>query len=304
MGDPAGIGPEVVVKSMASPEIRDLAIFTIIGDEGVIKKAAKGLPPEVNILDPGPPLKDVSPGRPTGEGAKKALKCVSTAAEIMKKSGDKTPKAMVTSPVSKELIAGFHKGFRGHTEFLQDACSAEFVTMVLIGKNLCVVPVTRHIPISEVPKALNKKLIVDTLRQVVGSSRFLSGNDPARIAVAALNPHCGEGGKVGTEEIDIIAPAVDEAKKFHEHIKGPISADAVFYMALKKKVDIVVAMYHDQCLAPFKMVDFDNGVNLTLGLDWIRTSPDHGTAFDIAGKGVADPESMERAIKLAFQAIS
>ena len=134
MGDPAGIGPEVIAKSMASPKIRELAIFTIIGDAGVIKKAAKELPPEVNILDPGPPLGDISPGKPTDEGAKKALKCIEAAAEIMKKGEEGTPKAMVTSPVSKELIARFHGGFRGHTEFLQEASSAKLVSMVLMGE--------------------------------------------------------------------------------------------------------------------------------------------------------------------------
>ncbi|MGB2661399.1 MAG: 4-hydroxythreonine-4-phosphate dehydrogenase PdxA [Candidatus Omnitrophota bacterium] len=324
MGDPAGVGPEVIMKSMASPDIMELAIFTIVADAEVIKKASEGLFPgkftvhqgvgldekidldegSVNVLDPGPPLKEASPGKATVDGAKKALECIKAAAMIMQDPGCKTPRAMVTAPVSKEAIARVHEGFIGHTEYLQEACSARLVTMVLTGEKLCVVPVTRHIPLSEVSGALTTELIVDTLRQVVEGRKLLSKNDPARIGVSALNPHCGESGKIGTEEIDIIAPAVEKAKNFYEHIEGPVSGDTIFYRALKKKIDIVVSMYHDQCLAPFKMVEFNSGVNVTLGLGWVRTSPDHGTAFDIAGKNLADPGSMKQAIKLASRAIS
>jgi 4-hydroxythreonine-4-phosphate dehydrogenase len=322
MGDPAGIGPEVIMKSVASPDIRRLAIFTIVGDAGVIENASKECFKEklsvhqwadkdikldetsVNVIDPGSALKNTSPGNPTLEGAKKTLECIRVAAEIMQTSSKDSARAMVTAPVSKELIARVHEGFIGHTEYLQEASLAKLVTMVLVGDNLCVIPVTRHIPIKEVPAKLTGELIVETLKQVVDNRELISGENSARIAVTALNPHCGEKGRIGTEEIDIIAPAVEKAKKFYEYIEGPISADTVFYGALKKKVDIVVAMYHDQCLAPFKMVDFDSGVNVTLGLGWVRTSPDHGTAFDISGKGLANAGSMKHAIKLAFRAIS
>ncbi|MGB3057328.1 MAG: 4-hydroxythreonine-4-phosphate dehydrogenase PdxA [Candidatus Omnitrophota bacterium] len=305
MGDPAGIGPEVTAKAMASPDIKRLAIFTIIGDNAVLQQAFNGsVPSGVNILDPVASLREIRPGKPTAEGAKKALECIDAAARIMLDKTDKTPRAMVTAPVSKEAIAEVRKGFRGHTEYLQEASSAQFVTMAMIGKNLCVIPVTRHIPISEVAGTLNADIVLRTLKQVIENRSLLSENDPARIGVCALNPHCGEKGKIGTEEIDIIAPAVEEARKKYEHIEGPVAADVVFYRALKKSIDIVVSMYHDQGLGPFKMIDFDNGVNMTLGLGWVRTSPDHGTAFDIAGKGIADSRSMECAIQLAVRAIT
>ncbi|MEA3489118.1 MAG: 4-hydroxythreonine-4-phosphate dehydrogenase PdxA, partial [Candidatus Omnitrophota bacterium] len=321
MGDPSGIGPEVIMRSMASPELKGLAIFVIIGDADVIKSAfAPGCDVEtavraagegeeeitlleglVNIVDPGPPLGDVEPGRPTDEGSKKALSCLDAALGLMRGSADGSPKALVTAPLSKERIARIHPGFIGHTEYLQQAYSAELVTMVMVGKNLCVVPVTRHIPLKDVASSLTSELIEGTLAQVVESRTLICGREDARIGVCALNPHSGEGGTIGAEEIDIITPAVEKAKKTYAGIKGPVSADVVFYRALKKEIDIVVSMYHDQGLAPFKMVDFDCGVNMTLGLGHVRTSPDHGTAFDIAGKGVASSGSMEQAIKLAVR---
>ncbi|MGD2278602.1 MAG: 4-hydroxythreonine-4-phosphate dehydrogenase PdxA, partial [Candidatus Omnitrophota bacterium] len=284
MGDPAGIGPEVIMKSMASPEIRGLAIFAIIGDKGVMEEAARAFFPEdlvfheygpgegaitlnedkVNILDPGPALAETRPGEPTEEGARKTLECIAVAAGIMKDGENKAPKAMVTAPVNKEAIAGVHEGFIGHTEYLQEASSSKLVTMVMLGDNLCVAPVTRHIPLSEVSSALKPGLLEDTLMQVVANRGQLSESEPVRIGVCGLNPHCGENGKIGTEEIEIIRPAVEKAKKTYEHIEGPVSADVLFYKALKKKVDVVISMYHDQGLAPFKMVDFDSGINMTL----------------------------------------
>ena len=323
MGDPSGIGPEVIMRSMASPQVKGLAVFVVIGDSGVMERAAEGVydgkikvfhaesaPEEVslveeavNIIDPAAPLENASPGEPTEAGARKTLDSLSSAVALMRESGNETPKALVTAPLSKENIAEIQPGFIGHTEYLQEAYSAELVTMVLVGETLRVVPVTRHIPLKEVAASLSKDLIVRTLGQVIQARAIICGKEDPKIGVAALNPHCGEGGKIGTEEIDIIAPAVEEAKSLYQDIHGPVSADVIFYRAMKGDVDIVVSMYHDQCLSPFKMVDFDNGVNMTLGLKHVRTSPDHGTAFDIAGKGIASSGSMEQAIKLAARAI-
>jgi len=321
MGDPSGIGPEVVTRSMASPEMDGLAVFIILGDAGVIAKASKGVldeeypvyrpggggkielgPHAVNVVDPGPELENAEPGRPDNEGSKKALECLEGAVRLMRDIPAGVPRALVTAPLSKERVASVHPGFVGHTEYLQEAFSSDMVTMVMIGEHLRVVPVTRHIPLREVAAVLTKDLVLRTLEQVAENSSLISGKDDAKIGVSALNPHCGEGGKIGTEEIDIISPAVEEAKKRSPGIIGPVSADVVFTRAMKQEIDIVVAMYHDQGLGPFKMVDFDNGVNMTLGLDYVRTSPDHGTAFDIAGKGIASPHSMQRAIKLAVNA--
>jgi 4-hydroxythreonine-4-phosphate dehydrogenase len=324
MGDPSGIGPEVIMRSVASPEVKGLAIFVVAGDAGVLEKAARPVfdgvlavhPFErvkdeivldeaaVNIVDPGPPLQAAEPGRPTDEGAGKALESLSCAVRLMRDSSVDTPKALVTAPLSKERIARIHPGFTGHTEYLQEAYSAKLVTMVMVGENLCVVPVTRHVPLKDVASNLTADLIVGTLAQVSESRALICGKKDARIGVSALNPHSGEGGKIGREEIDIIAPAVEKAKEFYPNIEGPVSADVLFYKAFKKKVDIVLSMYHDQGLGPFKMVDFDRGVNMTLGLGHVRTSPDHGTAFDIAGQGIANPESMLQAIKLAARAIN
>ncbi|MFH1552815.1 MAG: 4-hydroxythreonine-4-phosphate dehydrogenase PdxA [Candidatus Omnitrophota bacterium] len=324
MGDPSGIGPEVIMKSMASPELKGLAIFVIVADAGVMERASISVyngriavhvlkekqkevsleEEAVNVVDPGSPLKDCQPGEPTDEGSRKALACLDTAMRLMREARDDAPKAMVTAPVSKENIARIYPGFTGHTEYLQQAYSSELVTMVMVGKNLRVVPVTRHIPLKEVASSLTADLIVGTLAQVSRNRALISGREDPLIGVCALNPHCGEGGKIGREEIDVIAPAVEKARHVYGNIEGPISADVIFYKAIKNKIDIVVSMYHDQCLSPFKMVDFDSGVNMTLGLDHVRTSPDHGTAFDIAGKGVAGSASMEQAIKLALRAIT
>lgn len=324
MGDPSGIGPEVIMRSMASSGMKGLAIFVVVGDAGVMEQAHESatgsklaihsikegseevsLEEElVNVIDPGKPLKGIVPGKPTDEGAGKALECLAAAVDLMKGSFGDMPKALVTAPVSKERIARVHPGFIGHTEYLRDAYSAELVTMVMVGETLCVVPVTRHIPLSDVASSLSVDLIVKTLAQVIENRVLICGRKNARIGVSALNPHCGEGGRIGGEEISIIAPAVEKAKAIYDNIEGPVSADVIFYAAMRKKVDIVVSMYHDQCLPPFKMVDFDRGVNMTLGLGHVRTSPDHGTAFDIAGKGVARSESMEQAIRLAVRAVT
>ncbi len=321
MGDPAGIGPEVIMKSMASSEIRELAVFVVVGDARVMEGAASSAcrknlvfhrftaakdirlnKKHINIVDPGFSKGEDTPGVPTEKGSIKALKCLEIAVRMIRKAPRGAGKAMVTAPVSKEGIARVSPGFRGHTEYLQTAYSSKLVTMVMVGENMCVVPVTRHVPLKDVPAGLSADLIVQTLIQVSKNRLLISGKKNPRITVCGLNPHCGEGGKIGNEEIDMIAPAVKKAKGFYNGINGPLSADTVFYKAMKKEVDIVIAMYHDQGLAPFKMVEFDVGVNLTLGLGDVRTSPDHGTAFDIAGKGIAGAVSMERAIKLAVKA--
>jgi 4-hydroxythreonine-4-phosphate dehydrogenase len=258
----------------------------------------------VNIVDPADPLKNIEPGKPADEGSRKALECLDAAVRLMRgTSGKDVPGAIVTAPLSKERIARIHPGFIGHTEYLQRAYSSKLVTMVMVGETLCVVPVTRHIPLKEVASSLTMELIAGTLAQVVENRELICGSKDARIGVCALNPHCGEGGRIGREEIDIIGPAVERSKDLYGGIEGPVSADVIFHKAMKKEVDIVVSMYHDQGLSPFKMVDFDNGVNVTLGLGHVRTSPDHGTAYDIAGKGVASSRSMERAIELAIRAL-
>ena len=305
MGDPAGIGPEVIMRTLASPEVRELAFFVVVGDERIVKEASSGvLPGDIEIVDPGPPLEDITPGRSTTEGAAKALRCIDQAIKFVRDAKDNVPKGIVTAPVSKEAIARVHPGFVGHTEHLQEAFSSSLVTMVMVGKNFSVVPVTRHIPIKDVASSLSTSLILGTLEQVIENRRVISGKDDPHISVTSLNPHAGEGGKIGTEETEVIQPAISKAKTLYSKIDGPFASDTVFYHALNKRTDIVISMYHDQCLAPFKMIHFEDGINMTLGLGCVRTSPDHGTAFDIAGKNIAKHASMENAIKLAIRALA
>ena len=269
-GDPSGIGPEVIVKALASPGVRRLANFFVIGGK-----------------------KYKSSGRASMEYLKTAL-------AILRK---KKNAGLVTGPISKEAInrAGFH--YDGHTEFLAKETNSAKVAMMLIGGPLRVTLVTRHIPLKDVHKKISQKKIIDAIEL---THDFLAGYLNKRfpkIAVASLNPHAGEGGIFGDEEKKIISPAVTKAKMRYKNVYGPVAPDAVFYDAYKGRVDAVICMYHDQGLIPLKMIARDTGVNVTLGLPFVRTSPDHGTAFDIAGKGKANPSSMIEAIKMAARLI-
>jgi 4-hydroxythreonine-4-phosphate dehydrogenase len=213
--------------------------------------------------------------------------------------------AVVTAPIAKAVLyaAGFiHPG---HTEFLA-ALAGSLVpgkrhhpVMMLASDVLRVVPVTIHVPLSDVPRALSKRLLYETINITWRSLKSDFGIDEPRVAVAGLNPHAGEGGTIGREDIDLIAPAIEELRREGLSVSGPHSADTLFHAAARKNYDAAVCMYHDQALIPIKTLSFDTGVNVTLGLPFVRTSPDHGTAFDIAAKGIASPESMISAIRMA-----
>ena len=207
--------------------------------------------------------------------------------------------ALVTAPINKEAASGVGFGFPGHTEYLASLTDTKEFAMMMIAEPLRITLVTRHIPLADVAKSITENGIIQAviLTRDVLKSRFKI-KSPA-IAVCGLNPHAGESGVIGNEEKDIIRPAVSRLQKKFKGIRGPIPADAVFYSAYKGGYDAVICMYHDQGLIPLKMTSRDKGVNMTLGLPFIRTSPDHGTAYDIAGKGIADPSSMMEAIKLA-----
>jgi len=276
-GDPTGIGPEVTAKALASPKVKGLADFLIIGDTGIRPRRAK-------------PLTKKECGAVSIRNLDRAL------AVLAKNEAD----ALVTAPVNKASVraAGF-LDFEGHTEYLADATLTKNYEMIFIGSNLKVALVTRHIPLKDVPKALSTEKIYKIIELTHNAMvKYFSLKDP-RIGVCGLNPHAGESGLFGREEKDIIAPAVKKAARFSKSIFGPLPSDVVFYDAKNGKYDAVIAMYHDQGLVPFKMLHFKDGVNVTLGLPFIRTSPDHGTALDIAGKGIADPSSMIEAILLA-----
>ncbi|MDO8525469.1 MAG: 4-hydroxythreonine-4-phosphate dehydrogenase PdxA [Candidatus Omnitrophota bacterium] len=270
MGDPSGIGPEVTLKALASPEVRGLADFLVIGEELAVRGRAAG---------------------------KASLEYIDKAVDLIRR---KEAGALVTAPVSKSHVrlAGFHK-FQGHTEYLAEKFKVKNFAMMFVGDKLKVTLATRHIPLKSVSQVLNPGMVYNTIELTYKSLKEQFAIRSPRIAVCGLNPHAGEGGAFGNEERRVIAPAIIRAAKCRKNIFGPMPADIAFHDALNKKYDAVVAMYHDQALAPFKMLYFDSGVNVTLGLPFVRTSPDHGTAFDIAGKGIADPRSMIEAIKLA-----
>lgn len=208
--------------------------------------------------------------------------------------------ALCTAPIHKKALkdgAGF--AYPGHTEYLAALAGVERVVMMLASDMLRVVPTTIHIPVAEVPRALTAALLTDTLLITHAALRRDFGLAAPRIAVAGLNPHAGEGGAMGVEEIEMIIPVLDALRAEGMDIIGPMSADTMFHAAARKSYDVAVCMYHDQALIPIKTLDFDRGVNVTLGLPFIRTSPDHGTAFDIAGQGIANPTSLIEALKLA-----
>ena len=260
-GDPKGIGPEVTKKALEDPKIKRLANFFVI-------KA----------------------------NDKTGFFAIEKAVEILKKY---QVDALVTAPVNKEAINKSGIPFQGHTEYLAEATNTKKIAMMLCGGPLKVTTVTRHVPLKKVSSTLTQAKIIEAVRLTDSGLKKYFGIKKPRIGVCALNPHCGEGGTIGREEQAIIIPAIKKIKRFVPGINGPVSGDVIFYMAYNGKLDAVISMYHDQGLGPLKMVAFEKGVNVTLGLPFIRTSPDHGTAYDIAGKGIADPDSMKEAIKLA-----
>ncbi len=213
-------------------------------------------------------------------------------------------RAICTAPISKAaLIDGADFAYPGHTEFLAALAGDVPVVMMLACAELRVVPATIHIPLQEVPSALTAALLTDTIRITEAGLRRDFGITAPRLAVAGLNPHAGEGGAMGREEIELIVPTLDRLRAEGYSIAGPLSADTMFHAAARARYDAAICMYHDQALIPIKTLAFDEGVNVTLGLPFIRTSPDHGTAYDIAGKGVANPSSLISALRMAARMI-
>ncbi len=299
MGDPVGVGPEVVLKALADKRVRRAAKPLVMGDEAILRRAASmlrlpypasGVVQDISRLD-APALR---PGRPTRSTGKAMIRYVEKAVE-MALSGE--AEAIVTAPISKEAArkAGFR--FPGHTEFIARLTGAKDFRMMLGGKDLKVVLVTIHEPIRKVPGLITKDAVFKTIRITHDFFRRRYGLARPRIAVCGLNPHAGEAGLFGAEEKESIEPAVKKAVRQGIGATGPLPADTVFYRAVKKReFDCVVCMYHDQGLGPLKLLHFEDGINATLGLPIIRTSVDHGTAYDIAWKGMASHESMVSAI--------
>lgn len=315
MGDPAGIGPEVVLKALSDAGIKESARFLIFGDSNILHREAKNLGLKITLI----PISDIKQagfpsnaveiinltilkpnfesGKPTAESGNAAFKYIESAAIA---ALDGKVDAIVTAPISKEALKTAGHNYPGHTEILADLCKTDDYAMMLAGPHLRVVLCTIHVPYTSVPKLLSKELVFKTIRITHDYLSKYLGKRPG-IAVASLNPHAGEGGLFGDEETRFIKPAIDDALSKGMDVSGPHPPDTLFYYAAKGKYDAVVCMYHDQGLIPLKLLDFECGVNVTLGLPIIRTSVDHGTAFDIAGKGVANPLSMIEAIKMASE---
>jgi len=299
IGDPSGIGPEVTLKALASPKVRGLANFVVIGNTFVIEKVMRDLKLPfsgrmINI-DNIPP-EAFSYGRSSPVFGRASIQYLDKALGMLN-SGQAD--SLVTAPINKASIdsAGF-RGFKGHTEYMAEKTHTKDVAMMFVGPKLKITLVTRHMALSDVSKRLSGRAIVSAISLTDKYlKKFFRIRNP-KIGIAGLNPHAGEGGMFGREELNIIAPAIRKAARSIGGLSGPISPDVIFNAAMDGAYDAVVAMYHDQALIPFKLLYFNTGVNLTLGLPFVRTSPDHGTAFDIAGKGAADPSSMIEAIAL------
>ena len=276
LGDPAGIGPELVAKALKSDQLPRGFDFQVIGD-------AAGF----------------TPGKPDERSASAALQWLETSVGILKSDPDAL--AVVTAPVSKASLQNAGFPFPGQTEFFAEHFGIEKFAMCLSGATLSVGLATIHIPLAEVSSKLSSQSIVSSGRLLADFARRRFRREP-RIAVAGLNPHAGENGRFGDEENRIIQPAIEALNRELPGVfSGPHVPDAIFRRAAQGEFDAVLAMYHDQGLIPLKLLDFDSGVNVTLGLPKPRTSPDHGTAFDIAGQGIARPDSLIHAIRLACE---
>jgi len=316
LGDPAGIGPEIVGKAWSQREQYALAPFFAVGDVSSLghgwtgpviristpEEAASVFEtalPVLHIADGG----RITAGTPDAEGAQCALASLELATGLTRSGASS---ALVTAPVSKAQLYGIGFTHPGQTEFIAERCgvSPDNAVMMLAGPTLRVVPVTTHIAYNDVAAALSIELIIAKARTTARGLERDFGLQSPRLAVAGLNPHAGESGMIGREEIDIITPAIEQLRAEGFNVSGPIAADGLFHARARATYDAAICMYHDQALIPLKALHFDEGVNVTLGLPIIRTSPDHGTAFGIAGRNIANPGAMIAAIRLAAEAAS
>jgi 4-hydroxythreonine-4-phosphate dehydrogenase len=316
-GEPAGIGPDITIKAWLRRNELKLPPFYVLGDRDFLSRRASVLGLDVKFADVGPedaiaafadalPVvatghpATARPGQPDGTSANAAMASIRQAVADVAAG---RASAVVTNPISKSVL--YRAGFRhpGHTEFLAElAASNGHVpqpVMLLWSPTLAVVPVTIHLALREAVTQLTSDLIVTTARIVVADLKSRFGVVHPRLAISGLNPHAGEDGSLGTEELTIVTPAIDILRGEGIDVRGPLPADTMFHDAARKTYDCAICMYHDQALIPVKTLAFDDAVNVTLGLPFIRTSPDHGTAFDIAGTGRANPSSLIAALQLA-----
>ena len=320
MGDPAGIGPEIALKAWLARDARSLPPFVVYADAAMLSARAKaqGLTVPVQIIGAAcetathfvrvlpvmsvPLSAPVVPGRADASHAPAILQSIEMAVGAAK--GNQI-RAVVTNPIAKSVLYAAGFAHPGHTEYLGALADRYWArtdhqpVMMLASEALRVVPLTIHVALKRVPNLVTRRLIMDTVRITWAALREDFGIQVPRIAVAGLNPHAGEDGALGDEDRDTILPAIRELQAEGLNITGPHAADTLFHEAARQRYDAAIAMYHDQALIPIKTLSFDTGVNVTLGLPFVRTSPDHGTAFDIAAEGRASPQSLIEAIKLA-----
>ena len=317
LGEPAGVGPDITLLAWSRRDELKLPPFYLLGDGAFLEQRANALGLKVRLAEVSPedaitafatalPVVATSkpatakPGQPDASSADAALASIRRAVADVQ-SGQAS--AVVTNPIAKSVL--YQAGFRhpDHTEFLAELAAtngkAPQPVMMLWSPLLAVVPVTIHLSLREAIKQLSTELIVDTTRIVAAGLNKSFGLARPRLAISGLNPHAGEDGSLGTEDKTIVAPAIEILRAQGLDVRGPLPADTMFHQAARKTYDCAICMYHDQALIPIKTLAFDDGVNVTLGLPFVRTSPDHGTAFDIAGTGRANPASLVAALRLA-----
>ncbi len=318
MGEPAGIGPDITIAAWCMREPLALPPFALVGLPNVIRSRAEnlGLRCPIVRIDDAEEANDVFPSALPVLGSENGLVATPGApapdlapfiVESIRNAVDLTlsgrARAVVTNPISKAALYRTGFAYSGHTEFLAaiaiEAGHDADPVMMLASKELRVVPATVHIALKDVPAALSVERLVSTISITARELQMRFGLASPRLAVTGLNPHAGEDGAMGTEEIDIVAPAIEAARTAGLTVFGPLPADTLFHKAARETYDAIIAMYHDQALIPFKTIAFDTGVNVTLGLPFVRTSPDHGTAFSLAGTGRASPSSLIEAIRMA-----
>lgn len=313
IGDFNGIGPEVVIKTLLEFDLSSstpviLAPAQVIEyycdaldielDAVTISDSKEIIPNQVNVLTFGNTALEITPGEQSIQSGTIAMQSIEHCIDLCQRG---IAHAMVTAPISKEAVNLAGYDIPGHTEFLAQECGVDEVLMMLVSDNLRVALVTAHVPVRDVSSSITENLILRKAQLLYHSLKYDFGLTSPKIAVLGLNPHAGDGGVIGREEIEIIEPALKQAEQRMLPLTGPFPADGFFGQQLHSQFDAILAMYHDQGLAPFKLLSFGHGVNFTAGLPIIRTSPDHGTAFNIAGKGVANPTSFTQAYSLALQ---
>jgi 4-hydroxythreonine-4-phosphate dehydrogenase len=314
LGDPSGIGPEIIIKALSDPSLYESCVPVVLGDPGALASQlkgretpcvhivshpseAKGKPGQIDLMAISQLEEDrMIPGKPTTEGGKAMVAYILKAVEMIQQ-GELS--AMVTCPISKALMQKAGYAFEGHTELLAHLTGSRDYIMMLAGDRLRVALVTIHCALKDVPSNLDEGKIYKTICITSNALREDFAHENPKIAITALNPHAGESGLFGSEETSFIEPAIKRAKEEGYFVEGPFPADTLFHRAAGGEFDAVIALYYDQGLIPLKLLHFSDAVNVTLGLPIIRTSVDHGTAYEIAGKGVADPSSLKAAIRTA-----